>query len=303
MAFFKNKRRKLKGGGKSHIQEIRSPYSHRRLLTNKKPLTKLGGKNYSGELKLSYKRSFPFKKWILIGGGIIALIIIIYTTVFTNFFLIKQWKVYGDDVIQENSKFEEYLKANQNKNLVFLDTNKIEKTIKSQYPEIKNLVIKKVYPDTIILDYTNFPDKANLIDIVGDTQKKFIINEIGLITQQDTENPNLPYINLKTDKVLELNAYAITREKLEYILTAVYDYEELFRMKVLNAEYKPREKEVHIKTERNFIVWLDTNLTVQEQYAKLKKVMGELNIYTESLEYIDLRISSANGDRVIFKRK
>lgn len=303
MAFFKNKRRKLKTGGKSHIQEIRSPYSHRRLFTNKKPLSKLGSKKYSGELKLSYKKSFPFKKWIFIGGGIIALLIIIYTTVFTNFFLIKQWKVYGDDIIQENSKFEEYLKANQNKNIVFLDTKKIEDTIKGQYPEIENLTIKKVYPDTIILDYDNFPDKANLLDIVGETQKKFIINEIGLITQQDTENPNLPYITVKIDKVLELNAYAFGQDKLDYILSAVYDYEEIFGMKVLNAEYKPREREVHIKTERNFIIWLDMNLTVQEQYSKLKKVLGELNIYTDSIEYIDLRISSVNGDRVIFKRR
>jgi len=303
MAFFKSKRRRIKNGGKSHIQEIRSPYSQRRLLTNKKPLTKLGNKKYSSELKLSYKKSFPFKKWILIGGGIIVSLIIIYTTVFTNFFLIKQWKVYGDDVIQENSKFDEYLRVNQNKNLVFLDTKKIEDTIKSQYPEIKKIIIKKVFPDTLILEYNNFPDVANLQNNVGGTQKKFTINEIGLITQQDTENPNLPYVTLKTEKILELNTYAIPREKLDYILTAVYDFEEIFGMKVLNAQYLPREKEVHIKTERNFTVWLDTNLTVLEQYNKLKKVLGELNIYTDALEYIDLRISSVNGDRVIFKRR
>ena len=107
------------------------------------------------------------------------------------------------------------------------------------------------------------------------------------------------------DYKLRLGIYGIVidKDKLEYILNAIYDYEELFGMKVLSAEYKPREREVHIKTERNFVVWLDTSITLEKQYDKLKKATADLNIYTENLEYIDLRISSANGDRVIFKRR
>jgi len=303
MALFKSRRRKPKPLGSSHIQEIRSPYSHRKIFSNKKPLKKLlGGKKYSGELKLSYKKGIPIKKILIFGLGGILILVLLYTTLFTNFFLIKHWKIYGDDIIQENSKFEEFLKVNENKNIVFLDTAKIENTIKSQYQEIKNIRIKKNYPDTIILEYFNYPEVANLYNFVGETQKKFIIDEIGLITQQDYENPNLPYIYLKTDKVFELNTIAIPQDKLDYILEAIYEYEEIFGMKILSAGYKPREREVHLKTERNFIIWLDTRLSLQDQYSKLKKAMGELNIYTGSLEYIDLRISSVNGDRVIFKR-
>ncbi|MBN1494467.1 hypothetical protein JW911_01870 [Candidatus Peregrinibacteria bacterium] len=303
MAFFKSRRKKPKPLGKTRIQEIRSPYSHRKIFSNKKPLKKLaGGKKYSGELKLSYKKAFPFKKILFWGFGGLLILTILYTTLFTNVFLIKHWKIYGDDIIQENSKFEEFLKANENKNLVFLDTAKIENTIKSQYEEIKNIRIKKIYPDTVILEYYNYPEVANLYNSVGETQKKFLINEIGLITQQDYENPNLPFIYLKSEKVFELNTIVIPHEKLEYILNAIYEFEEIFGMKILKADYKPRERELHLKTERNFTIWLDMGLSVQTQYNKLKKAMAKLNIYTDSIEYIDLRISSANGDRVIFKR-
>lgn len=304
MAFLKKKkRRKVKASSKSRIQEIRSPYAHRKLLAHKKLPRKAKKTRYSGELKLSYKKSLPIKKWLLIGGGIIVAIIVIYTTVFSNFFQLRHWKIYGDDIIQENSKFEEFLKVHEGKNLVFLDSGKIINTIKTQYSEIEDLRIKKVFPDTIYLEYENFPEIANLFNLVGDTQKKFIINEIGLLVEQDYENPNLPYIKLRTEKALELNEYAISQNALEYILDAIYDFEEIFGMKILDAQYLEREKEIHLKTERDFVIWLNTSLTIQQQYSKLKKSLNKLNIYTDSLEYIDLRISSINGDRVIFKRR
>jgi len=301
--FKKSKRRRGKVRKNSKIQEIRSPYTHRKSLSRKRLPKKAKKTRYSGELKLSYKNSFPLKKWLLILGGAATLIFFIYTMIFTTFFEVKQWKIYGDDIIQENSKFEEFFLVHKNENIIFLNTGKIKQTILSQYPAIEDLKIKKVFPNTLIMEYTNFPEIANLFNLVDDTQKKFIINEIGLLVQQDFENPNIPYIKLKTEKALEIGDEAISRETLEYITDAIYDFEELFGMSILDAEYKPREREVHLKTGRGFMIWLDTSLTIQEQYNKLKKASNKLNIYTESLQYIDLRISSINGDKIIFKRK
>jgi hypothetical protein len=305
MAFFNGKkRRKIKASSKSRIQEIRSPYSHRKLLFRKR-LPKKAGKatRYSGELKFSYRKGFPFKKWALIIGLPILTLFIIYTTIFSNFFQMEKWRIYGDDIVQENSKFDEFIRVDKGKNLVFIDSGKIEKTIKNQYPEIETIKIKKVFPDTLVMEYKNYDEIANIFNLVGDTQKKFIINEIGLLVEQDYENPNLPYIKVKTEKALELNEYALPKETLEYILTAVYDYEEIFGMKIIDAEYWKREKEIHLKTEKDFTIWLDTNLTLQQQFSKLKDSIPKLNIYTENIEYIDLRISSVNGERVIFKRR
>lgn len=304
MAFLKKKRRrKVKASSKSRIQEIRSPYAHRKAVSRKKLPKKAKKTRYSGELKLSYKKGFPLKKWLLIAGGVILTFVILYTTIFSNFFQLERWRIYGNDIVQENSKFEEFLRVYKGKNLVFINSGKIETTIKEQYPAIETLRVKKVFPNTLVMEYENYPEIANVFNIVGETQKKFIINEIGLLVEQDYENPNLPYIKVKTDKALTLHEYALPRETLEYILDAVYDYEELFGMKVLDAEYWKREKEIHLKTERNFTIWLDTGLTLQEQFSKLKEIMPKLNIYTEDLEYIDLRISSVNGERVIFKRR
>ena len=305
MAFLKRKkgRRRVRASKKSKIQEIRSPYSHRRL-SNKKKLPKKAKKTrYSGEMKVRYRNNFPLKKVLIIGFSSIAALIFLYLMVFTAFFEIQEWKVYGDDIIEENSKFEEFLAVHKGKNLLFLNTGEIQKNIHDQYPEIENLKIKKAYPHTLLMEYENFSEVANIYNYFEDSQKKFIINKIGLLVQQDFENQSLPYIKLRTEKSLEIDNYAIKRENLEYILDAIYGYEELFGMAVLDAEYFPKEREVHLKTERDFTIWLDTGLTLQEQCSKLKTILSELNIYTDSINYIDLRISSVKGDRVIYKRK
>jgi len=306
MAFLKRKkgRRRVKASKNSRIQEIKSPYAHRRAQASKKLPKKAKKTRYSGEMKVRYKNQLPLKKWLIIGGSILLLLIFLYLTAFTNFFQIKEWKVFGDDIIQENSKFEEFLAVHNGKNLIFLNTGEIEKNIKDQYPEIENIRIKKSYPATLIMEFDNFPEIANLLNIFeGENQRKFIINEIGLLVEKDYENSNLPFIKMRTEKPLELGEYALPREKLEYILDAIYDFEEIFGMKVLDAEYKATEREVHLKTEQEFLVWLDTSLTLQEQYSKLKSALNKLNIYTDSLLYIDLRISSVSGERVIFKRR
>ncbi len=305
MAFFGNKsRRKIKASSRSRIQEIKSPYAHRRTLIFRKRNPKRVSKTrYSGELKLSYRKSFPAKKWILIVCGSLIALFLLYTMVFTSFFQTEKWRIYGDNIVQENSKFEEFLRVYKGKNILFVNGGKIERTIKAQYPEIETIKIKKVFPDTLVMEYKNHPEKANIINIIGDVQKKFIINSIGLLVEQDYENPNLPYIKVKTEEALSINEYALEKEILDYILDSVYDYEELFDMKIIDAEYWKREKEVHLKTERDFFIWLDTGLTIQEQFRKLKDALPKLNIYTENLEYIDLRISSVNGERVIFKRR
>lgn len=305
MAFLKRKkgRRRVKASKKSKIQEIRSPYSHRKVSSSKKMPKKAKKTRYSGEMKVRYQKNFPLKKFLILGVAGIAFLIFLYLMIFTAFFEIKEWKVYGDDIIQENSKFEEFLAVHKGKNLFLLNTGEIQKKIHDQYPEIEELRIKKSYPHTLIMEYENFAEVANVYNYFGENQKKFIINKIGLLVQQDFENQNLPYIKLKTDKSLELGDYAVPREKLEYILDAIYNYEELFGMVVLDAEYLPKEREVHLKTERDFKIWLDTGLTLQEQYSKLKAVLPELNIYTDSIDYIDLRISSVKGDRVIYKRR
>ena len=50
-------------------------------------------------------------------------------------------------------------------------------------------------------------------------------------------------------------------------------------------------------------MWFDIQIPFEKQFLKLKKAMTTLDIYKTPLFYIDVRVSGANGEKVIFKRK
>ena len=297
MPFFKNKKRKTKG--KRRIQEFRSPYLNKSILRTKR----LPKRGRIGKSMPSSTRKGPLKKALWISTSVVFLLFIIYSTAFSQFFEIQQWKIFEDDVIQEGSAFEKYISPKRGRNLIFLNTNKIEDTILEEHPHIKVINLKKVYPHTLVLEYKYYDEVANIINKLDGAQKKLIINEKGNLVKENIESPTLPYIIIHSEEALEVNTNAIEEGKLEYILDAIYEYEELFGMKIIDVEYKKDEREIHLKTEKDFYIWLDTGQSLSLQYKKLKKALPKLNIYNESLVYIDLRVSGVNGEKVIFKRK
>ena len=79
--------------------------------------------------------------------------------------------------------------------------------------------------------------------------------------------------------------------------------EDKFGMRVVEVIYKKVPREIHLLTERDFYIWIDMQNPADEQLKKLKKALVKLDIYTENLEYIDLRIAGGNGDKIIYKRR
>ncbi len=99
----------------------------------------------------------------------------------------------------------------------------------------------------------------------------------------------------------EINEELIPQDALKTLLETADSFEGKFDMEVLEIEYLKRAREMHLFTERYFSVWIDLTQDVPLQLAKLKKSIGEIDIYGAPLEYIDLRISGQNGEKVIYK--
>lgn len=99
----------------------------------------------------------------------------------------------------------------------------------------------------------------------------------------------------------ELNEELIPAETLTVLLDTAKSFEGKFNMQVIEIQYLKRAREIHLYTERSFYVWIDMTQDIATQLTKLKKALTELNIYEAPLEYIDLRISGQNGEKVIYK--
>jgi hypothetical protein len=112
----------------------------------------------------------------------------------------------------------------------------------------------------------------------------------------------LPIIQIKKEGSLRMGSTVISPDRLAFALEAIQSFEEKFGMKVIHGIYLNVEREFHLETERKFYVWLDMTMDLDYQLNKLKQALPKLDIYEENLDYIDLRISGINGEKIIFKR-
>ena len=92
-------------------------------------------------------------------------------------------------------------------------------------------------------------------------------------------------------------------ERLTYALQSINLFEEKFGIRILNALIKVKEREVDLYTEKGYFVMIDMEKDLNTQIDKLKRALSKLDIYKEPLQYIDLRISGTENEKVIYKRK
>lgn len=298
---FRRKKLVLK---KSPLQYGRGPLSHSAvtLSRNQKFLRTIGPTNFHTrqnkkpileKIRRIHKRVPKFTKLTF---SILIILTAIYTIFFSDFLVIDQIESVNSDIIND-------LKDYRGQSILFINKDEIKAQIQEKYPEIENIEVSRSLPSTLVISFTEYPVAANILNFNNNLSKKYVVNSIGYVVSENADNPSLPYIKIKTDAPINPNAAIIEREKLDYILGAIQYFKEKFGMNIIEAEYKVIPREVHLRTEKFFYIWLDIQKPFDQQLKKLKKALVKLDIYTTPLEYIDLRISGESGDKIIYKRR
>ena len=309
MGIFKKNNKKPAKKKSSRVRSLNSPYRKSVVEGKKKRRKKnIASKSVpSGRIKTTPQSS----KWKIVLAFFLSILIIGYGTyaVFlSDIFLIDSFIIEEDGtIIEDNEAMNTILRSTLGKNLVLINDEELISKIRESQPEIEKITIKKIFPDKIKVEHKKYPTVANLINIVDVVQKKFLVDSQGFLVEENIEHPDLPHIYYETDEFLEVRNSFLSdpkrsKERLTQIINAINLFEEKFAMKILYAEYKHQEREVHLVTERRFYVMIDLEKDLLRQIEKLKKALPKLDIYNEPLIYIDLRISGTNTEKVIFKR-
>jgi cell division septal protein FtsQ len=306
------KKRKLATSKKYRYQYGKSPVLHQTVKKNQKTLRGGGPTSFHTKkrkrLTLSqlHKKIPPKAKKLSIALGVIgAGILLIYTTLFSQYLYVETIKISTEQLgtPQLSGNIIDDLSTYKGKNILFVSKDEIIEKIQKGYPEIENIKINKDLPSTIIISFSEYPLIANITNISNESNKKFVINSIGYVVKEDTDDPNLPYIKVKTDAPLNTESSIIEQDTLDYLLGATSYFEEKFGMQILETEYKVIPREVHLRTEKYFHLWIDIQKPYENQLKKLKKALVKLDIYNSPLEYIDLRITGESGEKIIYKRR
>lgn len=297
---FKKRRKKI---GVSNIKAYQHPsrQQHKRnfsVSSRKKKKQKRHKKNKN--LYIKKKRN-----WFIILAPLAFLLVFSL-----GFFILSSDMFKVEKIIVSNDGFElqdhpiknlstEFLQTN----IILTNTNSLRKSILNQFPEIQEVKIIKKYPHDLQIDFIEYPKILNIIQESEQGTRKYIVNKQGLITDVNTENSNLPYITLEETTEYQLKEYIFTKEQLDYLMQSIELFESIFDIEVTNIKYISVAREIHLQTEKDFTVWIDTQKQLEDQLQKLERAIPEIDIYNEPIEYIDLRIFSPNGDKVVFKRK
>ncbi len=303
--------------GRSSIAHNKSPYRTETKLPKKRLIRTR--RKYSGAIEPPARlKKTGDSKWKKIAVAILTLIIILgsaYLIFLTEYFEINEFEIYEDSTqITNNLELNALLDQElQEKNVLLFNHNKLKQQILTRFPEFDSLKVRKVPPKTIRIDLKRFPQSANIINIIRSDdgipiQKRYVVNSQGMIIVQDEENPELPYIQIESTEAFQLGDNPITQERLDYITTTIDLFEEKIGIQVIDAIFLKKARELHLRTVNDFTVWFDINYTDQAnnmipQIDKLKKALPKLDIYNTPLQYIDLRISGTNAEKVIFKRR
>ncbi|MFA6306035.1 MAG: hypothetical protein WC651_04940 [Candidatus Gracilibacteria bacterium] len=245
------------------------------------------------------------KKLLMIAFTLFASIFLIYEFFFSGYFLISSIEITEGKT--DNKTLTENIKKTLNEaigeNIIIANLKDLELKIANKFPEIKEINLSKNYPKTIEVSFAQYPLIANIAVTTDVVKKTYIINSVGYVIKEDMQLTTLPLIKMTADAPINTGTPLIEAKKLEYILNAIKYYEDKFGMKILETNYKKNAREIRILTEKKFEIWIDIEQPFETQFKKLKKALVKLDIYKESLAYIDLRIAGENGDKIIYKRK
>jgi hypothetical protein len=251
--------------------------------------------------KIPKKLSFIVKSLVFVAG----LAFSIHMIWFSNFFNIESIEIKTENTAQTQltNALVDDLKQYKHQNALFVDEAEIEEMLQKKYPEIEGIKIDINLPRTLEINFSEFPVAANISNISAESTKKYIVNSIGYVVHEGLDNPSLPYIKIRTEAPLNSETAIVEQQVLEYIRDAGAYFTEKFGMGIVEVEYKPIPREIHLRTDKYFYLWLDIQKPYELQLKKLKKALVKLDIFNESLSYIDLRITGESGEKIIYKRR
>lgn len=309
MSLFKRKPKKRQGKSSS-ISKLRSPYRQKTLPETRKlrKSRSLPIVPYASRIKDS-KVSHRFKMVMATILSLGILFFSIYAIFFSDYFKVEEFIISEQGtVIDDYQKMRSILSKLLDQNLIFVSDKNLRTEIMANHPEIEKIAIKKIFPKTIKIEYKKYPTAANLVNVVNGIQKRFLLDSQGFLVEENMEQFDLPYVYLTTETPLNVRENFLSdqrksAEQLTYILNSIYLFEEKFGIKILRADFQPIEREIHLQTEKYFTVLIDMQKNLNRQIEKLKKALPKIDIYNTPLQYIDLRISGTDTEKVIYKTK
>lgn len=250
--------------------------------------------------RLRQKKIYQKKQFLL---GVFSFIILL--TLFALIFLSPFFKIKKIEVKAKEEKFQKEIEVFAQRYLgqnFFLLSSQISKTILEKFPIISQCMIKKIFPDKLIIKIKKREPLALFCQIENEeTETCFFLDKEGIVFKKALANQNNSLLKIKKT-VKSSSAYLGEKVLQEEKLSRFLEIEKFFQnnLKIsLESLHLENEEKMTAKTEQGWEVYFHLQKDLKKQLRNLNLLLERKIPFKKrkDLEYIDLRF----GNRVYYK--
>lgn len=248
----------------------------------------------------SLLQKLPAKSYVIF--LVAFLLLLIYLLFITDIFIIRSVVLIEGEKISQNAGLNQLASRFLGRNIFLVDRTEVISRFSKFSANLSELKLDRNFPDELNIMISEIPILANLKVIVDQVTKNYTINKNGLIVGISEVNPKLSTITIEASSFPASTDPFIEADILTKILAAKNTFEQKIKLKITEVRYLSVARELHLVTEKGFVIWLDLGIDIEKQIKKLLDAENKLNFREINYQYFDLRISGATSDRIIFKK-
>jgi cell division septal protein FtsQ len=254
-------------------------------------------RKYKKSYKTKRRRSFNILKNRFFWFGFLAFIIIsglVYLFVFSSVFKIKEIQVSG----YESASIKNII-SNTVSNIFVTNFNEIRQKSLEQYPKIKEIKLKREFPNKISAEveekiaiasfYYKPLTSLSILPFKEEIKEYYLIDDQGIVFEIVSEIPDLPIIELNSSiTYFDLGQQAVEKAIVNNILKINSKLKDNL---TISRNYLISNKRLDIKTSDSWEIYFNLDDDIDWQIEKLNVLLRERIPFDKrkNLKYIDLR--------------
>jgi hypothetical protein len=240
--------------------------------------------------KLRFFRQFSslFKGSVLLTVACVFMFLFTLFALFSPYFDLRQAMVTRDNPHIDVQAVENLMAEFYGQNLLFLSQSNIQDRLLETFPEFREVSLKEIWPDRLQVDIALSPPYYQVLNEFDATFS--VLSEDGVVLRQEASE-GLPVLKvIRYEQSLRSGEKFASVAMLKDISTLRQIFAEDLKIEIDEMRYLPVAFEVHLVSDSGTSFWFDLRSDIEQQARKIDLVANEINLYTQPLEHVDLRI-------------